>query len=55
MDLLVELEGPATFDQYIKLKDFLEDLLGSRVDLLTRKGMGPELAPLIEQEVVYVS
>jgi predicted nucleotidyltransferase len=55
VDILVEFKGPATFDQYMKLKIFLEELLGCPVDLLTRKGIRPELAPSIEQEAVYVS
>ncbi len=55
VDVLVEFEGPATFDRYMQLKDFLEDVLGASVDLLTRKGVRPELASSIEQEAVYVS
>jgi hypothetical protein len=55
IDLLAEFEGPATFDQYMKLKTFLEGLLGGSVDLLTHKGIRPELVPHIEKEAVYVS
>ena len=55
VDILVEFKGSATFDQYMKLKIFLEELLGCPVDLLTRKGVRPEIAPYIEQEAVYVS
>ena len=55
VDLLVEFEGPATFDQYTKLKRFLENLIGGPVDLLTRKGVRAEFVPTIEREAVYVS
>ena len=55
VDVLVEFAGAATYDQYMRLKDFLEALLESPVDLLTRKGVRPELVPSIEQEAVYVS
>ena len=55
IDVLVEFAGAATYDQYMRLKDFLEALLESPVDLLTRKGVRPELVPSIEQEAVYVS
>ena len=55
VDVLVEFDGPATFDCYMDVKDLLERTLGSRVDLLTRKGIRPELAPSIEQEAVYVT
>ncbi|MBI2939097.1 MAG: metallopeptidase family protein, partial [Chloroflexi bacterium] len=33
VDVLVEFDGPPTFDQYIGLKLYLEDLLGAHVDL----------------------
>lgn len=55
VDFLVEFDGPATFDQYMGLKIFLEDLLDSPVDLVTHKGVRPELAPYIEKEAFYVS
>lgn len=54
IDFLVEFEGAATFDQYMKLKHFLEDLLGTSVDLITRKGIRREILPYVEQEAVYV-
>ena len=37
VDLLVEFEGRATFDQYMDLKLYLEQLLGCQVDLVTRE------------------
>ena len=55
VDILVEFEGPATFDQYMKLKIFLEALIGRPVDLLTRKGIRPELVPHIERELLHVA
>lgn len=55
VDILVEFDGPATFDRYMELKLFLEDLLGRPVDLVTRKGVRPELAPYIEQEARRVA
>lgn len=55
VDVLVEFEGPVTFDRYMALKAFLEDALGCSVDLLTRAGIRPELAPSIEREAMYVA
>jgi len=55
IDLLVEFEGPATFDGYMELKFYLEDLLGQSVDLVTSKALRPQLRPWIEQDLVYVS
>ncbi len=55
IDLLVEFDGPATFDGYMELKFYLEDLLGKPVDLVTQKALRPQLRPRIERELVYVS
>jgi len=55
VDVLVEFDGPATFDRYMHLKFFLEELLGRSVDLLTRNSIRPELAPYVQQEAVHVA
>jgi len=55
VDILVEFEGRATFDRYMGLKFFLEDLLGRRVDLVTRKALKPRLRPFVEREAIYVT
>lgn len=54
VNVLVEFEGRATFDQYMELKFYLEDLLGCPVDLVTRKALKPRLRPYLEKEAVYV-
>ena len=55
IDFLVEFNGPATFDGYMGLKIFLEDLLETPIDLVTSKGVRPELRPHIESELRYVA
>ena len=55
LDLLVEFEGAATFDRYMGLKIYLEDLLGSRVDLVMRKALRPRMVPSVEREAVRVA
>jgi predicted nucleotidyltransferase len=52
VDLLVELEEP-TFDHYMDLKFYLEDLLGRPVDLVLADSVKPRLKPLIAKEAVY--
>jgi uncharacterized protein len=54
VDVLVEFKGPATFRGYMNLKFFLEELLGSPVDLVTRKSIRPRLKSIIENEALYV-
>jgi predicted nucleotidyltransferase len=51
---MVEFQGPATFNGYMDLKFFLEDLLGRSVDLVTRKSIRPRLKTSIEREALYV-
>ena len=55
VDILVDFPAPPTFDQYIGLKFRLEDLLGSRVDLVTRRALRPRARPFIEAEAVRVT
>jgi predicted nucleotidyltransferase len=55
LDLIVEFDGPATFERYMGLKFFLEDTLGVRVDLATRRALHPRLRDRIEHEAVHVS
>jgi predicted nucleotidyltransferase len=55
LDLLVEFYDPATYDLYSGLKMFLEDLLGARVDLVTRKALKPRMRPYVEREAVRVT
>ena len=54
VDLLVEFEGPATFDAYMELKFYLENLFGCQVDLVTTKALKPRLRSIVEKEAFYV-
>ena len=54
IDILVEFEkGKKTFDNYIGLVLFLEDLFGCKVDLVIRENIKTLLKPYILKEVVY--
>ena len=56
VDVLVEFEpGRKTFDAFVHLALFLEDLLGRRVDLLTPESLSPYIGPHILSEVRYVA
>jgi uncharacterized protein len=55
VDLLVDFGSPATFDQTMDLKLYLEDLLGTRVDLVTRGGLRPRIRPRVEAEAIRVA
>jgi hypothetical protein len=55
VDVLVEFEGPTTFDGHMGLLVFLEDLLDRRVDVVTVRGLKPRLRPLIDQDLIRVA
>jgi hypothetical protein len=52
LDFVVELQ-PKSFDNYMGVKLFLEDLFGRRVDLVMTEAIKPRLRPRILAETVY--
>ena len=56
IDLLVEFEhGKKTFDNFIQLSFFLEDLFKRRVELVRPESLRPYIGPHIMNEVEYVT
>jgi uncharacterized protein len=56
IDLLVEFEpGRKTFDTFMNLSFFLEDILQHKVELVTVESLSPYIGPHITQEVEYVA
>jgi len=52
LDFLVELEKK-TFDNYMDLKEFLEELFGCKVDLVMKDAIKPRLREPILRETIY--
>jgi predicted nucleotidyltransferase len=56
IDLLVEFEPEKkTFDNFINLSFFLEELLGRKVEIVTRESLSPFIGPHILREVEYAA
>jgi len=56
IDLLVEFEpGQKTFTNFINLAFYLEDVLGRKMDVVTKESLSPHIGPHILQEVEYVT
>ncbi len=55
VDVLVEFEGPATFDGYMGLKFYLEGLFHAKVDLVTEDAVKPRMRPIIEKDLIHVA
>ncbi len=55
-DILIEFEkGKVTFDNYMDLKFFLEDLLKCKVDLVMHDAIKPDLKPYVLGRVEYAA
>lgn len=56
IDLLVEFEpGRKTFDTFMELSFFLEEVLQHRIELVTAESLSPYIGPHILREVEYAS
>jgi uncharacterized protein len=56
IDLLVEFEpGRKTFDTFIDLSFFLEEVLAHRIELVTTESLSPYIGPHILKEVEYAA
>jgi len=54
LDFLVEFEGAATFDRYMDLKIFLEDLFEKPIDLVTKRSLKPQIRQTVLEESIDV-
>ena len=56
IDLLIEFEaGKKSYDNYIHLAFFIEELFGRPVDLVTPESLSPYIGPHILREVQYAA
>lgn len=55
IDILIKFDIPPTYDLYIELKFYLEDLLGRKVDLVTEDAVRVEIRPFIDQDLIRVA
>ena len=54
LDLLVEFKYPIGLFKFMDLEDYLEKLLGVKVDLVTRKALKPHIGKAILKELVPI-
>ena len=56
MDFLVEFEqGKKTYDNFMELSFFLEELMGRKVELVTPQSLNKYIGPYILNQVVHVN
>jgi predicted nucleotidyltransferase len=49
LDLVVSFEETPTLLEFIDLKEYLEDITGIKVDLVTEEGISPYIKPYIKE------
>jgi hypothetical protein len=54
IDILIELGKPMGFFKFIRLERRLSELLGAKVDLVTKNALKPYIGQRILAEVIYV-
>jgi uncharacterized protein len=55
VDMLVEFDGPRTFEGFMRTKQLLEEVLGRDVDLATVQALRVEMRDKILREAVRVA
>jgi predicted nucleotidyltransferase len=55
VDMLVVFDQKANFDLFMDLKFYLEEILGTQVDLVTDKALRPQIRQTIKQELINVT
>jgi hypothetical protein len=54
IDILVEFSKTPDIFEFIKLEEFLADLLDAKVDLVTKKALKPLIKETILKETIYI-
>ena len=54
IDILVEFSEPVSFFAFLDLEEYLSELLGLKVDLVSKKALKPRIGKFILQEMVTV-
>jgi len=54
LDILVEFEKPIGFFEFLELEEYLSNLIGIKVDLVSKKALKPHIGKYILEEVVMI-
>ena len=54
IDILVEFEEPIGLFKFMDLEEYLSNLLGIKVDLISKKALKPRIGKYILKEVIYI-
>ncbi|PSB27057.1 nucleotidyltransferase family protein [Stenomitos frigidus] len=54
VDVLIDYEQAPTLFELVNLRDFLADLIGLPVDVVTKNGLKPRIRDRVLSEVIYL-
>jgi uncharacterized protein len=54
VDVLIEFDDPVGLFEFMKLENYLSDLLGVKVDLVSKKALKPHIGERILEEVIMI-
>jgi len=54
IDILVEFSEPVGLFKFMELEEYLEELLGRKVDLVSKKALKPIIGKYIMEEVILI-
>jgi predicted nucleotidyltransferase len=54
IDILVDFEEPIGLFKFMDLEEYLSNLLGTKVDLISKKALKPRIGKYILKEVIYI-
>jgi len=54
IDILVSFKEPIGLFEFMDLEEYLKSLLGTKVDLVSKKALKPYIGKYILEEVVYI-
>ncbi len=54
IDILVEFREPVGLFEFMDLEEYLEKLLGTKIDLVSKKALKPRIGEYILKEVMYI-
>lgn len=54
VDVLIDYEKAPTLFKLVELRSYLSELMGIKVDVVTKKGLKPKIRERVLSEVVYL-
>jgi predicted nucleotidyltransferase len=54
VDILVDYEVAPTFVMLVELRDYLSEVFGLKVDIVTKNGLKPRIRDRVLAEAIYV-